>query len=184
MNKNSTARLKLSHKLFALYWTAFQGWTATAQNWNKSLTHFKHRAARTMEEKQGLLFLFLSVGMRSKVIHAIFDLFCRGRPRPNLYNHGQLVLFLFKDKLGFYFKPFNDEVQEIEVKEKICTKETKAIGALKQSWVAPHITQWHNLSTYCNFLSLVNCQLFAVSCLEIVHDANSSQAFFGWTAKY
>ena len=47
-----------------------------------------------------------------------------------------------------------------------------------------HITQWHKLSTYCNFLSLVNCQLFAVSCLEIVHDANSSQAFFGWTAKY
>ena len=56
--------------------------------------------------------------MHRKVIHYFFDLFCRGRPRPNLYNHGQLVLFLFKDKLGFYFKPFNDEVQEIEVKEK------------------------------------------------------------------
>lgn len=122
--------------------------------------------------------------MHRKVIHYFFDLFCRGRPRPNLYNHGQLVLFLFKDKLGFYVKPFNDEVQEIEVKENICTKETKAIGALKQSWVAQHITQRHKLFTYCNFLSLVNCQLFTVSCLEIVHDANSSQAFFGWTAKY
>lgn len=48
---------------------------------------------------------------------------------PTSITTGNLILyfFLFKDKLGFYFKPFTDEAQEIEVKEKSTRRRQKLL---------------------------------------------------------
>ena len=97
----------------------------------EQVTHTLQTSVRAYDgRKEWATLLFLSASTRRKVIHVIFYLFCRGRPRPNLYNYGKLVLFLVKDKLGFYFTPFN-EVQEIEVIEKSIRRKHKSYRCVK-----------------------------------------------------